>query len=145
MNEEYAQQASDEKIRKWIDMLSASDSSVLFELGIVKGTIWNTHPPYPELKAVETEEIQVRRFVKQKIVMEASAPEDDAAAHISVIRFVAELENGEEYELASMIEPASPDEVEYPEDICFGCGERIPDESEMVEYKKRSYHKRCMG
>lgn len=144
MCDEYAPQASDKKIQKWIEILSANDSDVLFTLGIAKGTVWHTKPPYPELKAVESEEIQVRRFVRQKMILEASAPEDGAAAHITVNRFVAELENGDEYELFNMITPSEQEEVTYPDDVCFGCGEKIPDESEAVLFGKRYYHKRCM-
>ena len=136
---------SDEKGQRWCDMLAAADSRFEFRLGLdpESGVKWRGEPPYPDLVLREVKEVQVRRFVSQTITVSASVPEDADQADIIIDRLVAELESGEEVELARSARPAVGKEVLRPNE-CRACSEVIVDDSEVVMYEGEPYHRRCM-
>lgn len=137
--------ASNKRLEAWCEMIAAQDSDVQFVLGMEKGTAWETKPPYPDLEVAEAKDIHVRRIVFQDQLIRASMPETDESGYIRVARLVAELEDGQEIELSKTAEPASDDSPANPGNICCACETLIVDESEIVLYEGKPYHRRCMS
>lgn len=135
---------SDDKLRSWCEMIAASDSKIEFPLGVEKGSVWQTKPPYPDLMAVDVEEIQVRRFMFQRLSVVARMDETDEEGHVQVSRLVAELENGAQIELSKIVEPVTNSEPSEDDNICRACDLPIVDETEKIFHDGRPYHRRCM-
>lgn len=136
---------SEARLQAWCEMIMAHDSDVQFELGLKKGAVWDTKPPYPDLEVVETKDMHVRRIVMQESMLRARMPETDDEGYIKVSRLVAELENGQELELNRTAEPASDDSPDEPDNICRACDLQIVDDSEVVMHEGKPYHRRCMS
>ena len=136
---------TDERIERWCQLLTAADSLFEFKLGLATGTSWKARPPYPNLKALGTKDVHVRRFVLQQLDLEVSVPEDDDVANIAVERLVAELEDGREVEIARTAKPATVQQSAIDNNVCPACDDQIVNMDDAQEHEGVLYHKRCMS
>lgn len=130
-------------MKRWCELLGASDSAFEFKLDIESGTRWETNPPYPDLCVRSVDMVHVRRFVVQRAVVTASVPEDFDQAEIVVQRLVAELENGQELEMMRDAYPAKSAEKSVDPGVCESCGNNIVDEMDVIWIEEKPYHRRC--
>lgn len=137
---------SDKKLERWCELLGASDSKFVFQLGIDSGVRFDATPPYPDLVVQDSSIVHVRRVVVQEIVVTATVPEDHDQAEIMVQRLVAELETGQELELMRTAQPVAESEKNVDMSVCGACGEPLAgeiDEFNTVVIEDAPYHRRC--
>lgn len=132
-------------MKRWEDLLGDIGAPFEFKLGLQPGARYQAPPPYPDVEVVSVEEVYVRRIVLQRLHVSAASPEDQVEQALEVVRVVAELEGGDEVEMARTASPYV-EQRPRPVDIarCAGCGKPIP-HGEAVVHEGEAYHRgRCI-
>lgn len=129
-------------------MLASIEAPYEFTLGMGAGTRFPARPPYPDLAVLEADDVHVRRVVLQRVVVDASAPEDQGAKEhrqaYEVLRLVAELEGGAEMEIhRTATEVSGSKDRPIDPTRCAACNRPIP-HGEGITASGRAYHRRCI-
>jgi len=136
-------------MKAWDELLGSIQAPYDIQLGLEPGTRFPARPPYPDLAVLEVDNVHVRQIVLQRMVVEATTPEDAGVASeprktYEVLRLVALLEGGAEMEIhRTAVEVKGTDDRPIDPTRCAACNRPIP-YGEGVTVDGRAYHQRCV-